>query len=162
MAIQLTESAAKQIRAQLEKRGRGLGLRVGVKKVGCSGFAYTYDYADEVGADDRLFESHGTKVVVVHDSWAYFAERFGLKIVAAVEPHPGSPPSPAELAALFERMREAKIRIVIAEPNANPALVRQVADKGGAKAVTLVSSGADYIGLFDENVKRLLAVLKAD
>ena len=64
MAIQLTESAAKQIQAQLAKRGRGLGLRVGVKKVGCSGFAYTYDYADEVGANDHLFESHGTKVVV--------------------------------------------------------------------------------------------------
>ena len=64
MAIQLTESAAKQIRAQLEKRGRGLGLRVGVKKVGCSGFAYTYDYADELGAGDHLFESNGTKVVV--------------------------------------------------------------------------------------------------
>ena len=64
MAIQLTESAAKQIQAQLAKRGRGLGLRVGVKKVGCSGFAYTYDYADEVGAGDQLFESFGTKVVV--------------------------------------------------------------------------------------------------
>ena len=64
MAIQLTESAAKQIQAQLAKRGRGLGLRVGVKKVGCSGFAYTYDYADEVGAGDHLFESHGIKLVV--------------------------------------------------------------------------------------------------
>jgi iron-sulfur cluster assembly protein len=64
MAIQLTESAAKQIQAQLAKRGRGLGLRVGVKKVGCSGFAYTYDYADDVGAADHTFESHGTKVVV--------------------------------------------------------------------------------------------------
>ena len=64
MAIQLTESAAKQIQAQLAKRGHGLGLRVGVKKVGCSGFAYTYDYADEVAAEDRLFESFGTKVVV--------------------------------------------------------------------------------------------------
>lgn len=64
MAIQLTESAAKQIQAQLEKRGRGLGLRIGVKKVGCSGFAYTYDYADELRADDKLFESHGTNVVV--------------------------------------------------------------------------------------------------
>ena len=64
MAIQLTESAAKQIQAQLAKRGRGLGLRVGVKKVGCSGFAYTYDYADEVAPGDELFESHGTKVVV--------------------------------------------------------------------------------------------------
>jgi iron-sulfur cluster assembly protein len=64
MAIQLTESAARQIQTQLARRGRGLGLRVGVKKVGCSGFAYTYDYADEVRAEDRTFESHGIKVVV--------------------------------------------------------------------------------------------------
>ena len=64
MTIYLTESAAKQIQAQLAKRGRGLGLRVGVKKVGCSGFAYTYDYADEVRPEDRLFESFGTKVYV--------------------------------------------------------------------------------------------------
>ena len=46
MAITLTESAAQQIRTQLAKRGKGLGLRVGIKKVGCSGFAYTFDYAD--------------------------------------------------------------------------------------------------------------------
>ena len=64
MAIQLTENAAKQIQAQLAKRGHGLGLRIGVKKVGCSGFAYTYDYADEVRDGDELFEAHGTKVVV--------------------------------------------------------------------------------------------------
>ncbi len=64
MAIQLTESAAKQIRAQLAKRGGGIGLRIGVKKVGCSGFAYTYDYADEVRNDDHLFELHDTKLVV--------------------------------------------------------------------------------------------------
>ena len=64
MAIQLTESAARQIETQLAKRGHGLGLRVGVKKVGCSGFAYTYDYADRVEAGDRTFESHGAKVVV--------------------------------------------------------------------------------------------------
>ena len=64
MAINLTESAAKQIQAQLAKRGRGLGLRVGVKKVGCSGFAYTYDYADAVGSEDHVFESFGTKLVV--------------------------------------------------------------------------------------------------
>ncbi len=63
MAITLTESAAKQIRKQLEKRGKGLALRIGVKKVGCSGFAYTFDYADEVRADDQLFESHDAQVV---------------------------------------------------------------------------------------------------
>ena len=104
----------------------------------------------------------GTKLVVVHDSWAYFAERFGLRIVAAAEPHPGIPPSPAELAALFARMRDAKVRIVIAEPHANPALVRQIAERGGAKPVTLLPSGTDYIGLFEENVKRLSAALKTD
>ena len=64
MAITLTENAARQIRAQLAKRGKGLGLRVGIKKVGCSGFAYTFDYADEVRAGDQLFEAHDAKVVV--------------------------------------------------------------------------------------------------
>jgi iron-sulfur cluster assembly protein len=63
MTIQLTETAAKQIQAQLAKRGRGLGLRVGIKKVGCSGFAYTYDYADEIGPEDVLFESHSTRLI---------------------------------------------------------------------------------------------------
>ena len=64
MTIKLTESAAEQIQKQLAKRGKGLGLRVGVKKVGCSGFAYTYDYADEVKPGDQVFEDHGTKIVV--------------------------------------------------------------------------------------------------
>ena len=50
MAINITESAAKQINNQLAKRGKGLALRIGVKKVGCSGYAYTFDYADEVRA----------------------------------------------------------------------------------------------------------------
>jgi len=64
MTIELTESAARQIKAQIAKRGKGIGLRVGVKDAGCSGFAYTYDYADEVRADDRLFEAHDAKLVV--------------------------------------------------------------------------------------------------
>jgi iron-sulfur cluster assembly protein len=64
MAITLTEAAATHIRTQLARRGKGLGLRVGVKTVGCSGFAYTFDYADDVGAGDRLFESHAATVVV--------------------------------------------------------------------------------------------------
>lgn len=68
MAITLTESAAKHIQAQLARRGTGLGLRVGVKKVGCSGFAYTFDYADEVRAGEHLFESHDATVVVDADS----------------------------------------------------------------------------------------------
>jgi iron-sulfur cluster assembly protein len=62
--IQLTESAARRIDSQLARRGKGLGLRVGVKKSGCSGYAYTMDYADDIGADDQVFESHGARLVV--------------------------------------------------------------------------------------------------
>ena len=71
MAIQLTENAAKQIKNQLAKRGKGLGLRVGIKKNGCSGFAYTYDYADDVRATDQVFEAFDTKVVVDNESLAF-------------------------------------------------------------------------------------------
>jgi len=68
MSIQMTESAARQIRTQLAKRGRGLGLRVGVKKVGCSGWAYTYDYADDLSDTDQVFEMHSVKIVVDTES----------------------------------------------------------------------------------------------
>ena len=71
MAITLTEDAATQIRNQLAKRGKGLGLRVGVKKVGCSGFAYTFDYADEARAGDQEFEAHDAKVFVDAESLSF-------------------------------------------------------------------------------------------
>ena len=71
MAITLTENAAKQIHAQLAKRGKGLGLRVGIRKVGCSGFAYVFDYADEVRAGDQLVEAHDAKVLINTDSLAF-------------------------------------------------------------------------------------------
>ncbi len=64
MSITLTEKAAKQIAKQLTKRGRGLGLRLGVKQAGCSGFAYVVDYADELAEGDAVFEEHGVKVIV--------------------------------------------------------------------------------------------------
>lgn len=64
MSITLTEKAAKQIQKQFSKRGKGLALRIGVKKVGCSGFAYTFDYADEIRVDDQIFESPNANVVI--------------------------------------------------------------------------------------------------
>lgn len=63
MAITLTENAAKHIRRQVEKAG-GIGLRLGVKKVGCSGLAYTFDIAREVGPDDERFVSHDAQVLI--------------------------------------------------------------------------------------------------
>ena len=71
MAFTFTESAAKQIKNQLAKRGSGLALRIGVKQNGCSGYAYTYAYADEVLAGDHLFEGYETKVVLDDESLRY-------------------------------------------------------------------------------------------
>lgn len=64
MAITLTDSAAERIRTFLAKRGSGIGMRLGVKKTGCSGFAYVVNYADEVGADDVVFETGDVRVLV--------------------------------------------------------------------------------------------------
>ncbi|MGR8929671.1 MAG: HesB/IscA family protein [Gammaproteobacteria bacterium] len=64
MAINVTERAARQIRKQLEKRGSGRGLRLGVKEAGCSGYAYVLDYADEQTADEVVFDQHDVKVFV--------------------------------------------------------------------------------------------------
>ena len=63
MAITVTENAAKHIRGALAKRG-GVGLRFGIKTVGCSGLAYTFDYAQEVGANDQVFETRNVTIVV--------------------------------------------------------------------------------------------------
>jgi iron-sulfur cluster assembly protein len=70
MTVSLTPSAADRIRSYLVKRGHGVGLRVGVKKTGCSGYAYVVDYADSVGADDVVFDHGGVKVVVDPESLA--------------------------------------------------------------------------------------------
>ena len=64
MAVTLTEAAARHVANMLDKRGNGLGLRVATKKSGCNGFAYAVDYADAVSDSDRVFESHGVKIVV--------------------------------------------------------------------------------------------------
>lgn len=111
---------------------------------------------------DRSLAPHrGTRIVVMHDSWSYLAERFGLRLVAAVEPTPGVPPSAAELAALLGRMREANVRVLVTEPHSNAALVRQVEAKAGARAVMLRASGHDYLATMDDNVRRLAEALAA-
>ena len=68
MAISLTESAAERVRDYLQRRGHGVGLRIGIKKTGCSGYAYVIDYADSIDDDDVVFDELGVKVVVDNDS----------------------------------------------------------------------------------------------
>jgi ABC-type Zn uptake system ZnuABC Zn-binding protein ZnuA len=105
----------------------------------------------------------GTRAVVAHESWPYFAERFGLLIVAALEATPGVPPSPSYLAGLIQKMRDARIRLLIAEPYSDGSIVKQVAAQSGATAVTLIPSvggdpaASDYLSLFDLNIRRLTA-----
>ena len=68
MPVFLTPAAAERVRTFLDARGRGVGLRLGVKKTGCSGYAYVVNYADEVGKGDVVFEVAGVRVIVDADS----------------------------------------------------------------------------------------------
>ena len=71
MAVTLTEKAATHVQGFLAKRGKGVGLRLGVRTTGCSGMAYKLEFADDVTPDDLVFESHGLKVLVDPKSLAY-------------------------------------------------------------------------------------------
>ncbi|PID61445.1 MAG: iron-sulfur cluster assembly protein IscA [Gammaproteobacteria bacterium] len=71
MSITLTDRAAEHVRSYLEKRGKGIGLRLGVRTTGCSGMAYVLEFADEVAANDAVFENNDVTVVVDRKSLVY-------------------------------------------------------------------------------------------
>ena len=71
MAVTLTEAAARHVTRYLTKRGKGVGVRLGVKTTGCSGMAYVLEYVDEQDSADEVFEGHGVKVFVDPKSLAY-------------------------------------------------------------------------------------------
>ena len=71
MSISLTESAADRVKTFLEKRGKGVGVRLGVKTTGCSGMAYTIEFADDLEESDKVFEVKGVKVIVNPKSLVY-------------------------------------------------------------------------------------------
>ncbi|PHM63260.1 iron-sulfur cluster assembly protein IscA [Xenorhabdus ishibashii] len=71
MSISLTESAAQRISAFLANRGKGVGLRLGVRTSGCSGMAYVLEFADAINEEDQVFEEKGVKVIVDGKSILY-------------------------------------------------------------------------------------------
>ena len=71
MAVQLTDRAAEHVKRYIEKRGKGVGLRLGVRTTGCSGLAYKLEFADEIHPEDTTFESNGVRVLVDPKSLAY-------------------------------------------------------------------------------------------
>ncbi|WP_333606421.1 iron-sulfur cluster assembly protein IscA [Arsukibacterium sp.] len=71
MAISMTSAAAERVRLFLQNRGKGLGLRVGVKTTGCSGLAYVLEFVDELNDDDQVFEHQDLKLIVDGKSLVY-------------------------------------------------------------------------------------------
>lgn len=71
MGITITESAAKHVASQLEDRGKGLGIRLGVTTSGCSGMAYVLEFVDEQAPEDQVFENYGVRVYIDPKSLAY-------------------------------------------------------------------------------------------
>jgi iron-sulfur cluster assembly protein len=71
VAISLTAAAAERVKAFLDNRGHGIGLRLGVKTSGCSGMAYVLEFVDELNEDDTVFEDSGVKVVIDAKSLAF-------------------------------------------------------------------------------------------
>jgi iron-sulfur cluster assembly protein len=71
MGVTITERAARHIAGFLQKRGKGVGLRLGVRTTGCSGMAYKIEYADAMQPEDQTFESHGVKILIDPKSLAY-------------------------------------------------------------------------------------------
>jgi zinc/manganese transport system substrate-binding protein len=108
----------------------------------------------------------GQNVVAYHDSWPYFAHRFGLNIDTFLEPKPGIPPSPSHLAEVIEKMKAEKIKAIIIEPFHDRKIAERVASATGAKVVDFAQyPGAlpntdTYVKLIDALVARLSAALK--
>jgi iron-sulfur cluster assembly protein len=71
MAVSLTKPAAERIKSFLDSRGKGIGLRLGVKTSGCSGMAYVLEFVDDVDETDEIFETMGVKVIVDPKSLLY-------------------------------------------------------------------------------------------
>ena len=71
MSITITNTAAKHVNQHLSTRGKGVGLRLGVKTTGCSGLAYVIEFADKIESDDKVFEHNGIKIVVDKKSFLY-------------------------------------------------------------------------------------------
>ena len=71
MAITMSEAAARHVQRSVEGRGKGEGIRLGVRTTDCSGLAYVLEFVDELAAEDQVFESHGVKVIIDPKSLVY-------------------------------------------------------------------------------------------
>ncbi|MEO5718341.1 MAG: metal ABC transporter substrate-binding protein [Chthoniobacterales bacterium] len=114
----------------------------------------------------KLLPYRGQSLVAYHDSWPYFAHRFGFNITVFLEPKPGIPPSPSHLAEVIAQIKAQKIKAIIVEPYHNRKIAEKVAQETGAKVVDFAQyPGAlpdtdSYVKLIDALVNNLAAALK--
>lgn len=114
----------------------------------------------------KLLPFKGQNLVAYHDSWVYFAHRFGFNIDLFLEPKPGIPPSPSHLVEVIAQMKTEKIKAIIVEPYHNRKIAEKVAESTGAKVVDFAQfPGAlpdtdTYARLIDALVNNLAAALK--
>src|SRR5262245_14168209 len=117
--------------------------------------------------DAMMAPYRGAKIVTYHRSWPNFVERFGLQVIGYVEPRPGIPPSPSHTLELIQEMKSQNVKVMLVEPYFDLKTPNAVARETGAAVLVLAPSvGAekeitDYIQLFDYDVSRLSAALKA-
>jgi len=103
----------------------------------------------------RMEPYRGRHVVAYHNSWPYFAQRFGLKIDLFLEPKPGLPPAPAHLAEVMRRMKEVDARVILVEPYLNRRTAETVARNTGATVVDAAYLPGGVKGTDDSYVKLL-------
>ena len=114
----------------------------------------------------KLLPFHGQSIVAYHDSWPYFAHRFGFQIDVFLEPKPGIPPSPSHLAEVIEQMKARKIKAIIVEPYHNRKIAEKVAQSTGAKVIDFaqfpgaLSNTDTYVKLIDTLVNNLATALQ--
>jgi ABC-type Zn uptake system ZnuABC Zn-binding protein ZnuA len=124
------------------------------------------DAGQLVGWLGLLRPYYGVKVVADHNLWPYFARRFGLSVVAFLEPKPGLPPTTKHLNEVMELMRAQRIRLALANPYFDPRAAQLVAQQTGARIVKMAHQvgarpGADdYLQMVDYNVRQLAAALR--
>jgi ABC-type Zn uptake system ZnuABC Zn-binding protein ZnuA len=108
----------------------------------------------------------GAKIIAYHNEWVYFETRFGLQIVDFMEPKPGIPPTPNQMAKVIKEVTANKIKVIISSPYFTTSSSDVVSKQTGAKELTLATSvGAfdsikDYFSLFDYNIEQLITALK--
>jgi zinc/manganese transport system substrate-binding protein len=116
----------------------------------------------------RLEPFAGRRVVAYHDSWAYFARRFGVRVDLFLEPKPGIPPSPAHLAAVAAQMKADNVRVIFQEPHLNRRTADTVARAAGGTVIEvtqfpggLKGAGPGYLETMEHNLRALVSALEA-